>query len=1708
MKEPITAESEETRSLNRTFSERFRGNRILKRGRGIETILGTDLKEDGQVVIKTVLSPALSEAAKARLAHEIAALNQLDAPGFPGSHHLGQQADSIYWVRPFIDGETLAERLRQRSLSVFEAVELGANLLACLKQAHASGVLHRDIKPSNVLLPADGTGGRLVDFGLARHMQLAAAEGDVPATTAVYLSPEQSGLLDSGLDARSDLYAFGVTLYEALTGRPPFLGERVGDILRQQLTSRPPPLTDLTPDAPDALARILDRLLRKDPRDRYQTAEGALADLEALATALRSHAPQPEIVVGAKDRRRTLTEPAFIGRAEEIAALEAALAQTRAGRGGLVLVEAESGGGKTWILEEFGKRAVSRGAAILRGRGLDQTAPQPFQMIAGVARELVSGIHAAPAWGQTIARTVGSAAPAICASLPELRPALSVPENASLGPETFGEQRSLAALSALLDALGSPERPVVLLLDDGQWADEPTLRLLERWQAQSHGDRRHVMAVLSFRSEEVPGDHPLRAIRPMHHLRPGPFEAEDVRHQVASMAGQIAEPAVQTIIEHARGNPFMAAAILHGLVETGALVSGSDGWSLVPHALAELQASDRVANIVAVRLTRLPDAPGRLLTVGAVLGRTFDPALAGKLARIEPRQAVQMVEEYRGRLVWADAAGTSFTFFHDKIREALLGRLSEQERRDLHRRAAERIQATEGQHAYELAYHFDAAGEPERALPHALSAAESARARFALELAERLYRIAARGDRSADRETQFRIAKELGEVLVLRERYDEAAEGFKQALALAGSRRARAEVEERWSQLELKRGRLADACGHAETALRLVGRWVPKRTFLCTLWSAWELLVQVLHTNFPKLFVGRRKLEDAGPDEFFAMRVYHSLNGPYFFSKGPAWASWAHLRHINLAERYPPTLERARAYAAHATIMGGFPAFFGRGLRMSRLGAELCERMDDVWGQAQALMFHSAMLHFSGRFAESVVTGKKAAELFDRTGDRWEANSGLDFAVTSLLRMGDLAETVRLAKHIHQRASEINDAHGLAWSLDAWARATEGKIPRELVAAERKRSREHILTSSIVEMTEAVCLIGEGQVREALAVLEETERRYRKEAGLFYDLNAPLIIYRATALRMLLEQSPPWNPGEIRRLRGKWKRAVRDALKIGRKYLNNLPHALREAAYFSASQGRAELARRQIDDSIAMAESRSMRYERAQSRHARARLGQALGWTDAASELAVAQEELDALRATVAPERAEKATEPLPTSLSLMDRFATVLQAGREIATALSPEALFPTLRHAALALLRAQSCLVLSCAEDNGSLELKWVHGDAGLSYSRELVRKAIAEGQAVTESSGGDSTAESLHRGGLRSVLCVPIFVRRQPFGCLYIAHRDLGDLFGEGERRIAEYLATLAGAALENAEGFAQVQSFSRELEQRVAERTAELARANDQLASNLNKLQETQNQLVEAGKMAAMGTLIAGLSHELNNPLAIILGYAQGLLRSTTLEPSMESSTLGPLQAIERQTLRCRQLVQALLNFSHMKPSSRERVAPGTLLSEVIELVTSKVRNADVSIRTEPAAQSLPEITLSPQGIQSVLLNLLSNAIEASPKGGEIVLEARALSRQGRAGVQFLVRDAGPGIPADVRPRIFDPFFTTKPVGQGIGLGLSLAQQIVREHAGAIEIESVQGAGTTAFVWLPTACVEVESSLGLAAGPGAPADMNRQNPSGQT
>jgi hypothetical protein len=696
---------------------------------------------------------AVDESSRKRFWREARAVARLSHPNVCQLYEVGEDLSGPFLAMELLSGEPLSQRLRRQPLSAAEIVTLGAGVLAALSAIHAAGLVHRDLKPSNVYLTPYGP--RLLDFGLVRHLPSdlvrmmpsnPATPGPISGTpitdprnligTPGYMAPEQ--ILGQLVDARADLFAVGAVLYEALTGRRAFPGTIVLEVLTATLNHAPEPLP-----APHArLDAFLRRALAKQPAERFATAQ-------EMAEAL--HATSAAPAAGA--RVRTESEPGeiFVGRSAELAWLQERLDSAVAGAGGVVFVTGERGAGKSALVGEMLRRARASNPPItvVAGRCLEHQGPrdplQPFLDALGRLFGTSRGREKAVDLVKTWAPTVGV-----------LMPAALVPDpDGSLHRQTAGATRERLIREAG-DFMEAATRiyPVVLLLEDLQWADPVSVEVL--CHLGRRAARQRFLILGTCRSSEVEGTNV-----PLHRgmldlstsgqgreLALGPLHAPDVEQWLERRfpGNDFAERLAPLLHARTEGVPLFVRSLFELLAGRRDIESRSGGFRLAcPLESLDLEPSKDVKDLVRAHLATLPAAERELLSAASVLGKEFSSAIARGLAsgneleleeRLQRLCRVSRVLESRGEDELPDGTlGTRYRFAHGLYQRVLYEDLVAPRRGDLHRRAGELLLRHWGENApsraVEMAEHFERGRDLARAVRFRTLAGEHAVRRFA-----------------------------------------------------------------------------------------------------------------------------------------------------------------------------------------------------------------------------------------------------------------------------------------------------------------------------------------------------------------------------------------------------------------------------------------------------------------------------------------------------------------------------------------------------------------------------------------------------------------------------------------------------------------------------------------------------------------------------------------------------------------------------------------------------------------------------------------------------------------------------------------------------------------------------------------------------------------------------------------------------------------
>ncbi len=655
----------------------------------------------GTVIRKEPLGPS----GERRVRHEVAMLERLrgvagvaqlaEAPRYPASVMLADAG-----------GTSLAGAAKP--LAVDELTGLAVGLARAVAGMHGRGVTHQDIHPANVVLSRDGA-PCLVDFALASsfaEMRPEFTHHSEIAGTLAYLAPEATGRTGRPVDQRADLYALGAVLYELATGAPPFGSGDPLQLIHDHLARVPAPPAQVNPAVPEPLSEIILHLLEKEPDNRYQTADGLVYGLERVQDA-KGDPRAAGLQVGEHDLPARLLRPSRLaGRDNEVAALQGAFEGALTGQCCGVLVGGAPGVGKTTLADQLRPVVTGTDGWFVAGKFDQYRRDLEFDAVNQAFRALGRLLLAEPddelarVRGQ-ILRAVGPNAGLLAAVLPEFATLLSVSPDP--GDPVTAQARLQRAGAAALRAVASPKRPVVVFLDDLQWAGRTPLGFVDLMLSEEPVEG--LLLVGAYREDDVDGPHPLAAplsrwlgqatVRRLRLVNlPGPGLATMVaemlhvdRSAAAGLAGVI-EP-------HTRGNPYETVELLDALRRDRLLTRSAAGWRWDEAAVRAHLGRSEAAGLLAARAAALPERSRALMESMACLGGRAEVSVlqvaAGVPAGVAEQGLAPALEE--GLLVMEPGAHPAVRFRHDRAREAVLGGLDQQRKRALRLAMARRLAA-------------------------------------------------------------------------------------------------------------------------------------------------------------------------------------------------------------------------------------------------------------------------------------------------------------------------------------------------------------------------------------------------------------------------------------------------------------------------------------------------------------------------------------------------------------------------------------------------------------------------------------------------------------------------------------------------------------------------------------------------------------------------------------------------------------------------------------------------------------------------------------------------------------------------------------------------------------------------------------------------------------------------------------------------------
>jgi predicted ATPase/signal transduction histidine kinase len=610
--------------------------------RGQRTIVCRATREaDGRRVVLKYQSaeyPSLSEVLRYR--HEFDLLRRLDGPHVIRALTLERFGNRIVLVTEDFGGVPLRDHFASRPPSLERFLEIAIGLVRALAFVHEQGVVHKDVNPTNALVEAQD----------AKHPEH--VEG-----TFEYMSPEQTGRMNRTQDYRSDFYSLGATLYALAKGQPPFRSDDFLELIHCHIAKEPTPLHEEVPWVPETVSRIVGRLLAKSAENRYQSARGLLHDLEESLSRLRREGQVTPFPLGASDTSPRFEIPQVLyGRSEELTILLQAFERVVRERSELLLVGGYSGIGKSALVNEVHKPIALRRGYFLRGKFDQYGRDVPYSAIARALGEMVEHILLEPPesverWRAEILEAVAANGRVVLDVVPSLELLLGPQPPLAPLPPAETKHRFEATLDAFVRALARPEHPLVLFLDDVQWADLPSLDLLESLLAS--GSTRSLLVIAAYRDNEVDASHPLllavqeikKSQAAVHEIKLGPIGQEDAVSLVAATvrsSREEARPLAALLHQRSAGNPFFLLQLLRSLHED-CLFTLADGgrWTWDMQRILTLGLTEDAVALMASRLQRLPEPTKNLLRLASCIGTEFDLTLLSRASGSSLQRAAE-----------------------------------------------------------------------------------------------------------------------------------------------------------------------------------------------------------------------------------------------------------------------------------------------------------------------------------------------------------------------------------------------------------------------------------------------------------------------------------------------------------------------------------------------------------------------------------------------------------------------------------------------------------------------------------------------------------------------------------------------------------------------------------------------------------------------------------------------------------------------------------------------------------------------------------------------------------------------------------------------------------------------------------------------------------------------------------------------------------
>jgi predicted ATPase/signal transduction histidine kinase/tRNA A-37 threonylcarbamoyl transferase component Bud32 len=1754
------------------------------------------------VVIKVLRKehPSFNELLQFRNQYSIT--KDLNLPGIITPLSLENLGNGCAIVMEDWGGVALNQYLEHHNLSWEAAIRIALQLGDTLYSLVPHRIVHKDIKPANILIQPDSHQVKLIDFSIASQLPKEIQANQSPNClegTLAYLAPEQTGRMNRGIDYRTDFYGLGVTLYELLTGTLPFSATDPLELVHCHIAKVAVPVHQVNPQVPEQVGMIVAKLMAKNAEDRYQSALGLKHDLERCLDEWQASGAITPFQLAQRDLSDHFSIPEKLyGRKPEVQKLLDAFDRVAEGQSELMLVAGFSGIGKTAVVNEVHKPILRQRGYFIKGKFDQFNRNIPLSAFVQALRNLIGQIltesdEQLAHWRSQILSAVEANGQVLIEVLPELKQVIGEQPAVDELSGTAAQNRFNRLLSKFITVFATENHPLVIFLDDLQWADAASLELIKPLMQ----DAKNLLILGAYRDNEVSAIHPLmltveelqQAGTTISTITLSALEVVEINHLIAdtlSCTIDLAKPLTEMVIAKTQGNPFFLTQYLKALYEEGEIsFNHTQGyWECDIARVNARSLTDNVVEFMAQQLQKLPTETQAMLKLAACMGNQFDLDTLAIVSEQSPTNAAeslwqalqegfvlptsQVYKFFQDANQLSDASvNPTYRFLHDRVQQAAYLLMPKADRASTHYRIGQLLLAQfstldQETKIFEIVNHLNIgshliASSDERLNLANLNFRAGRKAILvnaydtALNYVTQGVELLPENSWNSDYSLTLELYHTCIEAAYLALQFDAMEDWGNLALKHAASTLDQIPVYETWLVAWQSQGKFEQVLEAGLRILRLLGIEFPTTPTPDNISEAYHESRQMWQGIEPHILLHLPAMQD--PNALAAMQILTKLVSSAYVA-APSLLPFLIFKQVELSIQYGNCPISIVSYADYGLVLCGSIGNISEGCKFGRLSLALLERLQAMQFKSRASFVVHTFIHHRTESLHQSIKPLMEGYLSSLDHGDWEG-VGLNLFGYAYSRywaghdLKTLADEMKIYRHAMMQAKQeaileefdiyLQAALNLSGQTET-AHQLKGEFfdIDQFMSSLAARGNASAMYSTYLNQLFLSCLFDQN---ERALHYANTLEQYQSSNGSRFTVP---IYYFYDAIAQIRHY-----PDATADQQGFILERVDDRQKKLQYWAEHAPSNHQQRVHLVAAEharilGHREIAIDAYDLAITTAQKNGFPQEAAFANELAAKFYLDWGKERAAADYmqeayygytrwgakakvqdleqrypallkpilqqqALAVSSTETLLADVLSTHWQNDESLIDNSnsnrtLSVLD-LATVLKASQVLSSEIELDKLIANLLEVLLENAGADKAILLLPRQEDWSIEAIALLNQPvqiktiPLAESNELphslihaVKRNLQPSIIIDAFTDVNLTHDQyIIKQQPKSILCTPILHQAKLTAILYLENRVAVGAFTEDRIELLNILCSQAAISLENARLYQQATIYAQELE-------------------------TSQLQIVQSEKMASLGNLVAGIAHEVNNPIGFLNGsvknaqdYVKDLLEHLDLyqqyyphpvmaiQDSVKNIDLEflredlpkVLDSMNGATKRIQGISTSLRTFSrsdteHKVSANLHEGIDSTLLILKYRLKANEFRPA---IEVIQDYDELSALNCFPGQLNQVFMNLIANAIDMFDEmaEGQSFRELQdnpqiltICTSQTDQEIIIRIRDNGKGMDESTQAKIFDHLFTTKAVGKGTGLGLAIARQIITEkHGGGLEVNSSIGQGTEFCINLP-------------------------------